>query len=114
MLQASVCDEQLMSIGGEIALSGNKTGRLYILYIYIYIYAYKIWLGVSAKFGTCSLSSRDTAVSVSERKRFQKDGQKQILSSDLYTIKKNTSIWLFLHHCWMKYLSCFHTACSRN
>ena len=24
MLQASVCDEQLMSIGGEIALSGNK------------------------------------------------------------------------------------------
>ena len=23
-LQASVCDEQLMSIGGEIALSGNK------------------------------------------------------------------------------------------
>ena len=23
MLQASVCDEQLMSIGGEIALSGN-------------------------------------------------------------------------------------------
>ena len=24
MLQTSVCDEQLMSIGGEIALSGNK------------------------------------------------------------------------------------------
>ena len=23
-LQASVCDEQLVSIGGEIALSGNK------------------------------------------------------------------------------------------
>ena len=30
-LQASVCDEQLMSIGGEIALSGN------VVYIYIYI-----------------------------------------------------------------------------
>ena len=26
-LQAAVCDEQLMSIGGEIALSGNKGKR---------------------------------------------------------------------------------------
>ena len=26
-LQASVCDEQLMSVGGEIALSGNKRPR---------------------------------------------------------------------------------------
>ena len=29
-LQASVCDEQLMSIGGEIALSGNRSGFKYI------------------------------------------------------------------------------------
>ena len=27
-LQASVCDEQLMSIGGEIALSGTKTEKM--------------------------------------------------------------------------------------
>ena len=26
-LQASVCDEQLMSIGGEIALSGNRRSK---------------------------------------------------------------------------------------
>ena len=29
-LQASVCDEQLMSIGGEIALSGNTDVKIYV------------------------------------------------------------------------------------
>ena len=38
-LQASVCDEQLMSIGGEIALSGNIHIDINI-FVYVQIYLY--------------------------------------------------------------------------